>query len=283
MSDKESTFFDLAMESKSLLLGDFTLKSGKKSPYFFNVGAFFEQGYIDKLADLYSELILESSISFDVIFGPAYKGIPLAAAISASLAVKTGKPVPFAFDRKEEKKHGEGGQIVGELKNKKILIVDEDENVRFFLRNLLEKHQYITSEAETAKEFFWKLGGEKFDLVLLDYGLPDLDGVEALKRLEMFSEDEVPNVLFVTAEEDPSILSTYTGSAVKGYVTKPIPVTSFIEKLEVLLRSKNDNQLAAIDCDVDILFISALLASPDFCHHSFGFCFLRFPFSCFAL
>lgn len=125
MSDKESTFFDLAMDSKSLLLGDFTLKSGKKSPYFFNVGAFFEQGYIDKLADLYSELILESSISFDVIFGPAYKGIPLAAAISASLAVKTDKPVPFAFDRKEEKKHGEGGQIVGELKNKKILIVDD--------------------------------------------------------------------------------------------------------------------------------------------------------------
>lgn len=138
MSDKESTFFDLAMESKSLLLGDFTLKSGKKSPYFFNVGAFFEQGYIDKLADLYSELILESSISFDVIFGPAYKGIPLAAAISASLAVKTDKPVPFAFDRKEEKKHGEGGQIVGELKNKKILIVDDVLTAGTALRQSIE-------------------------------------------------------------------------------------------------------------------------------------------------
>ena len=125
MSDKESTFFDLAMESKSLLLGDFTLKSGKKSPYFFNVGAFFEHGYIDKLADLYSELILESSISFDVIFGPAYKGIPLAAAISASLAVKTGKPVPFAFDRKEEKKHGEGGKLIGSVEKKKVLILDD--------------------------------------------------------------------------------------------------------------------------------------------------------------
>lgn len=138
MSDKESTFFDLAMDSKSLLLGDFTLKSGKKSPYFFNVGAFFEQGYIDKLADLYSELILESSISFDVIFGPAYKGIPLAAAISASLAVKTDKPVPFAFDRKEEKKHGEGGQIVGELKNKKILIVDDVLTAGTALRQSIE-------------------------------------------------------------------------------------------------------------------------------------------------
>ena len=138
MSDKESTFFDLAMESKSLLLGDFTLKSGKESPYFFNVGAFFEHGYIDKLADLYSELILESSISFDVIFGPAYKGIPLAAAISASLAVKTDKPVPFAFDRKEEKKHGEGGQIVGELKNKKILIVDDVLTAGTALRQSIE-------------------------------------------------------------------------------------------------------------------------------------------------
>ena len=138
MSDKETTFFDLAMDSKSLLLGDFTLKSGKKSPYFFNVGAFFEQGYIDKLADLYSELILESSISFDVIFGPAYKGIPLAAAISASLAVKTDKPVPFAFDRKEEKKHGEGGQIVGELKNKKILIVDDVLTAGTALRQSIE-------------------------------------------------------------------------------------------------------------------------------------------------
>ena len=119
-------------------MGDFTLKSGKKSPYFFNVGAFFEQGYIDKLADLYSELILESSISFDVIFGPAYKGIPLAAAISASLAVKTDKPVPFAFDRKEEKKHGEGGQIVGELKNKKILIVDDVLTAGTALRQSIE-------------------------------------------------------------------------------------------------------------------------------------------------
>ena len=125
MSDKESTFFDLAMESKSLLLGDFTLKSGKKSPYFFNVGAFFEHGYIDKLADLYSELILESSISFDVIFGPAYKGIPLAAAVATIISGRTSNLVSICFDRKEEKTHGEGGKIVGSVKGKKVLILDD--------------------------------------------------------------------------------------------------------------------------------------------------------------
>ena len=125
MSKEENIFFELALKSDALLLGDFTLKSGKKSPYFFNIGSFFSEGCIDGLAALYSDLIISNGLEFDVIFGPAYKGIPLAAAISASLAVKTGKPVPFAFDRKEEKKHGEGGQIVGELKNKKILIVDD--------------------------------------------------------------------------------------------------------------------------------------------------------------
>ena len=78
MSTKETKFFDLAMKSDSLLLGDFTLKSGKQSPYFFNIGSFFNTGLINQLSDLYSELILESDFTFDVIFGPAYKGIPLA-------------------------------------------------------------------------------------------------------------------------------------------------------------------------------------------------------------
>ena len=125
MTKKENIFFELALESNSLLMGDFTLKSGKKSPYFFNVGSFFSEGHIAKLADLYSSHILENSLSFDVIFGPAYKGIPLAAAISASLSVKISRPIPFAFDRKEEKSHGEGGSLVGDIKNKKVLVIDD--------------------------------------------------------------------------------------------------------------------------------------------------------------
>ena len=125
MSKVDTTFFELALKSNALLLGDFTLKSGKKSPYFFNIGSFFSKGYIEGLAALYSEIILSGEFEFDVIFGPAYKGIPLAAAVSTSLSMKTSRPIPFAFDRKEEKSHGEGGNIVGEVKDKKVLILDD--------------------------------------------------------------------------------------------------------------------------------------------------------------
>ena len=125
MSKVDTTFFELALKSNALLLGDFTLKSGQKSPYFFNIGSFFSEDYIEGLASLYSELILASEFEFDVIFGPAYKGIPLAAAVSTSLGMKTSRPIPFAFDRKEEKSHGEGGNIVGEVKDKKVLILDD--------------------------------------------------------------------------------------------------------------------------------------------------------------
>tara|TARA_Y100000768_G_scaffold232854_1_gene175932 strand:- start:9614 stop:10243 length:630 start_codon:yes stop_codon:yes gene_type:complete len=125
MLNKENKFYELAIESNSLLLGDFILKSGKRSPYFFNVGSFFESGYIGHLANLYTDFILENDLDFEIIFGPAYKGIPLAASIASSLSSRKDSPVPFAFDRKEEKSHGEGGKIVGNLQNKKVLIVDD--------------------------------------------------------------------------------------------------------------------------------------------------------------
>ena len=125
MLNKENKFYELAIESNSLLLGDFILKSGKRSPYFFNVGSFFEGGYIGDLANLYTDFILENDLDFEIIFGPAYKGIPLAASIASSLSSRKDSPVPFAFDRKEEKSHGEGGKIVGNLQNKKVLIVDD--------------------------------------------------------------------------------------------------------------------------------------------------------------
>jgi len=125
MLKNETLFFELALKSDALLLGDFILKSGKKSPYFFNVGSFFKKGLIAELSNLYTEEIISRKLEFDVIFGPAYKGIPLAAAISASLSTKISKPIPFAFNRKEVKAHGEGGSIVGVLKDKKVLVIDD--------------------------------------------------------------------------------------------------------------------------------------------------------------
>ena len=125
MNERENRFFELALKAEALLLGDFTLKSGRKSPYFFNISSFFELGLINELSSLYVNLIEEENIEFDVIFGPAYKGIPLAAAVATIISGRTSNVVSISFDRKEEKTHGEGGKIVGSVKGKKVLILDD--------------------------------------------------------------------------------------------------------------------------------------------------------------
>ena len=125
MKERENHFFELALESDALLLGDFTLKSGRKSPYFFNISALFESGFINELSTLYADLIEEENIKFDLIFGPAYKGIPLAAAVAAILSSRSSRQIAISFDRKEEKTHGEGGKLIGNVKHKKVLILDD--------------------------------------------------------------------------------------------------------------------------------------------------------------
>ena len=125
MNERENRFFELALKAEALLLGDFTLKSGRKSPYFFNISSFFELGMINQLSSLYADLIKEENIEFDVIFGPAYKGIPLAAAVATIMSEITSNPISISFDRKEEKTHGEGGKLIGSVENKKVLILDD--------------------------------------------------------------------------------------------------------------------------------------------------------------
>ena len=125
MNERENRFFELALKAEALLLGDFTLKSGRKSPYFFNISSFFELGLINELSSLYANLIEEENIEFDLIFGPAYKGIPLAAAVATIVSERTSNPISISFDRKEEKTHGEGGKLIGSVENKKVLILDD--------------------------------------------------------------------------------------------------------------------------------------------------------------
>jgi orotate phosphoribosyltransferase len=118
-------FLELALELDVLRFGEFTLKSGRVSPYFFNAGL-FNTGYAAaKLGRFYSAAIAESDIEFDMIFGPAYKGIPLVTLTAASLAEHRDIDVPYAFDRKEVKGHGEGGSIIGAPLSGKVLIVDD--------------------------------------------------------------------------------------------------------------------------------------------------------------
>lgn len=121
----QKEFIDFAIELSVLRFGEFTLKSGRVSPYFFNAGL-FNTGYAAaKLGRFYAAAIVESDLQFDMIFGPAYKGIPLAALTAAALAEHHGINVPYAFNRKEAKTHGEGGSVVGAALERKVLIVDD--------------------------------------------------------------------------------------------------------------------------------------------------------------
>lgn len=135
-------FLDLALEIGVLRFGEFTLKSGRMSPYFFNAGLFSSGYAAAKLGRYYASAIAASKIEFDMLFGPAYKGIPLVALAAAALAEHHDIDVPYTFNRKEAKAHGEGGSVVGAPLNGRVLIVDDVITAGTAAR---EAHQIITS------------------------------------------------------------------------------------------------------------------------------------------
>lgn len=123
---KNSTkFIQFAVERGVLQFGEFTLKSGRVSPYFFNAGLFNDGSALDKLSSFYTQAIVDSELEFDMLFGPAYKGIPLVAAVAMTLSRDHNRNYPYAFNRKEVKKYGDGGQIVGAALTGKVLIIDD--------------------------------------------------------------------------------------------------------------------------------------------------------------
>ena len=125
MEAYQQEFIELALAHQVLRFGEFTLKSGRVSPYFFNAGLFNSGGAVSTLGRCYARAIADSGLPFDMLFGPAYKGIPLATAAAIALADWHDRSVPFAFNRKEAKKHGEGGSIVGAPLAGRVLIVDD--------------------------------------------------------------------------------------------------------------------------------------------------------------
>ena len=125
MKDYQRAFIELALASNVLRFGEFTLKSGRLSPYFFNAGLFNTGQALAKLGQYYADTISHSGLEFDVLFGPAYKGIPLASSCAIALAEKHQSNVPYCFNRKEAKDHGEGGNLIGAPLAGMVLIVDD--------------------------------------------------------------------------------------------------------------------------------------------------------------
>ena len=121
----QTDFIELARRHDVLKFGEYTLKSGRISPYFFNAGAFCSGGALAQLGRCYAERIVESGVAFDVLLGPAYKGIPLATTTAVALADHYGRDTSFAYNRKEAKSHGEGGVLVGAPLRGRVLIIDD--------------------------------------------------------------------------------------------------------------------------------------------------------------
>ncbi len=147
MQDYQRDFIRFTIGQEVLRFGEFTLKSGRKSPYFFNAGLFNTGAALSQVGRCYAAALQNSGIEYDVIFGPAYKGIPLASVTAMALAEQYGQDKPYAFNRKEAKDHGEGGSLVGApLAGKKVLIIDDVITAGTAIREVMEILKQVGAE-----------------------------------------------------------------------------------------------------------------------------------------
>ncbi len=147
LAQYQQEFIALALQRQALRFGEFTLKSGRVSPYFFNAGAFASGAAVSALGSCYARAIVDLGIEFDILFGPAYKGIPLVTATAIALADHFQRDVPYCFNRKEAKTHGEGGVTVGSPMAGRVLIVDDVITAGTAIREALELVEQSGAEA----------------------------------------------------------------------------------------------------------------------------------------
>ena len=189
MQDYQRDFLDFALEVGVLRFGEFTLKSGRISPYFFNAGLFNTGASLARLGRYYAQTIVNSKLAFDLIYGPAYKGIPLAAVTTAALFDHYGINVPYAFNRKEAKDHGEGGSIVGHSLAGRVLIIDDVISAGTSVRESVEIIQGLNATPSGVVIALDRQERGQGDLSAIqevesDYGMP----VSAIVRLDQLIE-----------------------------------------------------------------------------------------------
>lgn len=150
LADYKRGFIEFALDQDVLRFGEFDLKSGRRSPYFFNAGEFKTGGALARLGSYYADALLESGLQADCLFGPAYKGIPLVAATAIAMANQHQMDIPYVFNRKEAKDHGEGGTLVGAKLEGKVVIVDDVITAGTAIREVMaffEENQKATASA----------------------------------------------------------------------------------------------------------------------------------------
>lgn len=194
MQAYQRDFIRFAIERGVLRFGEFTLKSGRTSPYFFNAGLFNTGSALARLGQCYASAIVDSGLNFDVLFGPAYKGIPLASATAVALADKHGRDVPWCFNRKEAKDHGEGGSLVGAPLRGDVLIIDDVITAGTAIREVMTIIQAEQAKAAAVLIALNRQERGKSELSAIqeverDYGIPVISIVSLDQVLEYLAED----------------------------------------------------------------------------------------------
>ncbi|MCS3467947.1 orotate phosphoribosyltransferase [Pseudomonas sp. JUb42] len=194
MQAYQRDFIRFAIDRGVLRFGEFTLKSGRTSPYFFNAGLFNSGSALAQLGRFYAAAVVESGISFDVLFGPAYKGIPLAAATAVALAEQHQVDTPWCFNRKEAKAHGEGGSLVGAPLSGNVLIIDDVITAGTAIREVM---QIINDQGATAAGVLIALNRQErgngelsaIQEVERDFGIPVISIVSLTQVLQFLADD----------------------------------------------------------------------------------------------
>lgn len=194
MQPYQREFIRFAIDRGVLRFGEFTLKSGRISPYFFNAGLFNSGAALAQLGRFYAAAIVDSKISFDVLFGPAYKGIPLAAATAVQLAEHHGLDVPWCFNRKEAKAHGEGGSLVGSPLAGDVLIIDDVITAGTAIREVMQIIQGQQARAAGVLIAMNRQERGNGDLSAIqeverDFGIPVVSIVSLTQVLQFLADD----------------------------------------------------------------------------------------------